>query len=407
VTFQLPTSRAEAADLDRRDPLAAAARQFELPDGVIYLVGHSLGPPTRTAKAKLAGAQAAWSYDLVSSWNSAGWIDLAERTGDRIAALIGAGKGEVIVTDNVSVNLFKLAAAVLPLARKYVLFVEEDEFPTDQYIVAGLGAVSSAEVRVLRPNETEAALSAGGVFIRSVVNYRSGEVADIAALEAEARRHGALIIWDLSHATGILDLTLGASGALLATGCTYKYLNGGPGSPAFVYAARSIAAKLNSPLPGWMGHAAPFAFDGSYMPKEGAARFASGTPPILSLAALDGALDAISGHAMQALREKAGGLGAIAIARAKALGLDVLSPEDDAKRGGHVSLRIADGYPVVQALAARGVLTDFRAPDTVRLGFSPLFLRYEQVWDAMDALADILATRSWDQPQFHARAKVT
>lgn len=407
MTFQLPTSRAEAEDLDRHDPLAAAARQFELPEGVIYLVGHSLGPPTRTAKAKLAAAQTAWSNDLVRSWNSAGWIDLAERTGDRIAALIGAGKGEVVVTDSVSVNLFKLAAAALPLARKYVLFVEEDEFPTDQYIVAGLGALSSAEVRVLPPNETGAALSAGGVFIRSVVNYRSGEVAGIAALETEARRHGALIIWDLSHATGILDMTLGASGALLATGCTYKYLNGGPGSPAFVYAARSIASKLNSPLPGWMGHAAPFAFEGAYKPKDGAARFASGTPPILSLTALDGTLDVFDGQALPELQSKARQLGAIAIARAKTLGLEVLSPQDDAKRGGHVSLRIAEGYPVVQALAARGVLADFRAPDTVRFGFSPLFLRYEQVWDAMDALADILATRSWDQPQFHARAKVT
>lgn len=407
MTFKLPTSRAEAEEIDRRDPLAAAAGQFALPDGVIYLVGHSLGPPTRTAQAKLATAQASWSNDLVRSWNSAGWIDLAERTGDRIAALIGAGKGEVVVTDSVSVNLFKLAAAALPLARKYVLFIEEDEFPTDQYIVAGLGALSSAEVRVLRSNETAAALSAGGVFIRSVVNYRSGEVADIGALETEARRHGALIIWDLSHATGILDLTLGANGALLATGCTYKYLNGGPGSPAFVYAERSIAPKLTSPLPGWMGHAAPFAFEGTYKPKDGVARFASGTPPILSLAALDGALDAFDGIELLALQSKARQLGAVAIERAKALGLVVQSPDDDATRGGHVSVRITEGYPVVQALAARGILADFRAPDTVRFGFSPLFLRYEQVWDAMDALADILATRSWDQPQFHARAKVT
>lgn len=407
MTFQPPNSRDEAEDLDRRDPLAGAAERFDLPEGTTYLVGHSLGPPSRAAAARLAAAQAAWSKDLVRSWNSAGWIDLAGRTGARIAALIGAGKDEVILADSVSVNLFKLAGAALPLARRYLLFVEADEFPTDQYILAGLGALSGAEARLLQPGETQTALSAGGVFIRSLVNYRTGEVADMAAYEAEARRHGALIIWDLSHATGILDLRLGASGALLATGCTYKYLNGGPGAPAFVYAASAIAPKLTSPLPGWMGHAAPFAFDGAYRPKDGAARFASGTPPILSLAALDGALEVFDGLALTELQTKARRLGAVAIARAAGLGITVGSPRDDLIRGGHVSLRISEGYPVVQALAARAVLADFRAPDTVRLGFSPLFLRYTQVWEAMDVLADILRTRSWDQPHFHARAAVT
>ncbi len=402
-----PTSRADAQALDRTDALASRTGLFRLPEGITYLVGHSLGPPPRTAQTRLSAAQADWASGLVRSWNSAGWIDLAERTGDRLAALIGAPAGDVIVTDNVSVNLFKLAAAALPHAERYALFVEEDEFPTDQYIAAGLGGLSGAAVRLLPPGGSFEALAAGGVVIKSAVNYRSAEVAGIAAHEREAQRHGALIVWDLSHATGVIDLHLASDGARLAAGCTYKYLNGGPGAPAFVYAAKEIAARLATPLPGWMGHSAPFAFDSRYTPRDGAARFASGTPPILSLAALGGALDVFDGVALEDLQAKARALGAIAIARAQGMGLEVLSPIEDAARGGHVSLRIAEGYPVVQALAARGVLADFRAPDTVRFGFSPLFLRYAQVWDALDVLDEILASRSWDAPEFHARAKVT
>jgi kynureninase len=405
--IKVPTSRAEALHLDAADPLAERARLFDLPAGVTYLVGHSLGPPPKGAREKLAAAQADWAESLVRSWNSAGWIDLAERTGNRLAALIGAEPGEVIVADSVSVNLFKLAAAALPQARTYVLFVEEDEFPTDQYIAAGLGGLSGADVRQLASGGGFDALKAGGVLIKSAVNYRSGEVADIAAHETEAKRHGARIIWDLSHATGVLDLKLGVDGAVLAAGCTYKYLNGGPGAPSFVYVSNALSGKLANPLPGWMGHAAPFAFDGKYVPREGVARFASGTPPILSLAALSGALEALDGVDLSQLQAKARALGALAIARAAEISLEVQSPEENAQRGAHVSLRIAEGYPVVQALAARGVMADFRAPDTVRLGFSPLFLTYAGVWDAMDALADILASKSWDQPQFHARARVT
>lgn len=405
--LQIPTSRNAALALDRSDPLAAARDQFEIAEGTIYLVGHSLGPPAAASRRKAEAALDAWRRDLVRGWNSAGWIDLAERAGDEIAKLVGAGSGSVVVTDNVSVNLFKLAAAALSLSRRPVLLIEEDEFPTDQYIIAELGALQRADVRRLPPGGGLDALKEGGVLVKSAVNYRSSEIADMGAHEAEARRHGAVIVWDLSHATGVVDLALQAQGVLLATGCTYKYLNGGPGAPAFIHAAPEIAGKITSPLPGWMGHAAPFAFDPVYAPREGAARFASGTPPILSLASLDGALEVFAGYPMPALQKKAASLGALAMSRAKALGLALLSPADDTRRGGHVSVRIEEGYPVVQALAARGVLADFRAPDTVRFGFSPLFLSHAQVWDAMDALSDILATGSWNQPEFHTRAKVT
>lgn len=405
--FQVPNCRDDALALDRGDPLAPARSHFEIPGGTIYLVGHSLGPPPVQARRKAEAALDAWRNELVKGWNSVGWIDLAERTGGRLARLIGAEPGSVVVTDNVSVNLFKLAAAALGLCRKAILVIEEDEFPTDQYIVAALGNLQRIEVRRVPAGEGIAALKEGGVLIKSAVNYRSSGIADMAAHEAEARRNGALIVWDLSHATGVLNLRLQANGALLATGCTYKYLNGGPGAPAFVHAASEMAGKLSTPLPGWMGHAAPFAFESHYAPREGAARFASGTPPILSLASLDGALDVVCGQAPEDIQTKARRMGAMAIRRAKEMGLELLSPQDDARRGGHVSLRITEGYPVVQALAARGVLSDFRAPDTVRLGFSPLFLTYAQVWDAMDILGDILSTRSWDAPEFHIRAKVT
>lgn len=405
--YQIPTHRDAALALDRADPLVAARGNFEIAENTVYLVGHSLGPLATPSRRRAEAVLEAWQSDIVRGWNSAGWIDLAERTGARLSRLIGADASSVIAADNVSVNLFKLTAAALGLSRKPTLVIEEDEFPTDQYIASALGTLQRIDVRRVPPGEGIAALKEGGVLIKSAVNYRSSRIADIAGHEAEARRHGALIVWDLSHATGVLNLTLQAHGALLATGCSYKYLNGGPGAPAFIYASTEIAEKLSSPLPGWMGHAAPFDFEAVYTPRDGAARFASGTPPILSLASLDGALDVVCEYALETLQAKARALGNMAIDRAKRSGLTLLSPEEDQHRGGHVSIRIKEGYPVVQALAARGVLADFRAPDTVRFGFSPLFLTFCQVWDAMDILADILSTRRWDAPEFHVRAKVT
>jgi kynureninase len=405
--FEVPTHRKAALALDAADPLAAARSQFEIAPQIIYLVGHSLGPLPGEARRRASQALAAWQSELVRAWNSAGWIDLAERIGDRIAGLIGAEPGSVMVTDNVSVNLFKLAAPALRLCRTGRLVIEEDEFPTDQYIISGLARFLDIDVVRAAPGEGMTWLREGGVLVKSAVSYRSGEIADIGRHEAEARRHGAQIVWDLSHATGVVNLDLHASGARLATGCTYKYLNGGPGAPAFVYVSPEIAGGVTSPLPGWMGHQAPFAFDSDYRPRAGAARFASGTPAILSLAALEGALDVFQGYEMPALQHKAAALGALAISRAAPLGLEVSSPRENHRRGGHVSFRIAHGFALVQALAARGVLADFRAPDTVRLGFSPLVLSYTEVWDAMETLSDILMTRSWNDPQFLTTARVT
>ncbi|MDZ4760203.1 MAG: aminotransferase class V-fold PLP-dependent enzyme [Alphaproteobacteria bacterium] len=406
---QPPTSRAGAATLDARDPLASARSAFVLPEGLIYLDGHSLGPATHTALDRVGQAAGReWAQGLIRSWNDAGWIDLAARTGARIARLIGARPGEVIVCDSVSVNLFKLAAAALPLVRSRTLLIEEDEFPTDQYIAEGLASLSGAPLMSLAPGDGATALAReGGVLIKSVVNYRTALMADMAAHEAAAAQGGGIVLWDLSHATGVLDVDMGSSDARLAAGCTYKYLNGGPGSPAFVYARRDVSATMRSPLPGWMGHAAPFAFDAGYRPADHVARFASGTPAILSLAALSGALYALEDVDMSLATRKARALGDLCLARASAMKLATSSPAEREMRGGHVSLLHEDGYAVVQALAARGVIADFRAPDTIRFGFSPLFIRYVDVWDAMDILGEILATRAFDTPDFRRQATVT
>lgn len=407
--MKIATTRNEALDLDARDPLADARDHFNLPDGITYLVGHSLGPPHSAALEKLSHCAAdSWAKGLVGSWNSAGWFDLAAKLGGKLSGLIGADPSEVMVTDTVSVNLFKLAASALPLSQgTRQICVDAEEFPTDQYIAEAFADLTEVTCRRVKPGEDFDALSKGGVYIKSAVNYRSGERVDMKAYEEKARDSGALIIWDLSHATGVIALDMKAAGAKLATGCTYKYLNGGPGAPSFLYADKNLLPKLHTPLPGWMGHAAPFEFDGQYKPREDAARFASGTPPILSLSALEGALEAFDGRDMKAIEVKAGALGDLCIARAENIGLEVMSPRDALKRGGHVSLKVKNGYPVTRALNAKGFQSDFRTPDTIRFGFSPLYLRYVDVWDLMESLAEILETKSWDAPEYHARSKVT
>jgi len=405
--ISLPESRADAEALDEVDPLARCRAAFALPEGVTYLVGHSLGPATIGAmEAVREASEGAWLNDRVGAWNSADWIQLAERVGGRTAKLVGADASEVVVCDSVSVNLFKLAAAALPLARTRRLVVETDEFPTDQYILEGLSGVADVELIRAEPGQGLAQLN-GGVLVKSLVNYRSADVADMFADEAAAQNEGGWIVWDLSHATGVLDVQLAKSHARLAAGCTYKYLNGGPGAPAFLYARGDVAGELSSPLPGWMGHAAPFEFTSDYKPKHGAARFACGTPPILSLAALDGALKVFDDVAMRDVQAKSRSLGQMCLMMAEGMGLDIASPLDPQRRGGHVSLRHPDGYPLVRAMADWGIEADFRTPHTIRLGLSPLFLSYAEIWDAMSELAEIVETRSWDTACYREKAIVT
>ncbi len=400
-------SRHDAEALDAADPLAPLRDQFDLPEGVIYLDGNSLGPPPRAALKRISEtAKDHWGRDLIKSWNTAGWIDLPKRCGAKIAALIGADGDDVIVCDSTSVNIFKLASALIK-GRGGALAYEHDEFPTDGYILQGLAAMSGAALLELnRPSPETAFADNVSVLIKSAVHYKTAVIADIPAWERAAEKAGAVIVWDLSHAGGVIDLNLKADGARYAVGCGYKYLNGGPGAPAYVYVEHDAANRLAQPLSGWMGHARAFEFAGDYAPAAGVKRFACGTPPILSMASLDAALEVYDGVDMSAVERKAKALGDIFLARAQRLGLDTVSPGIDERRGGHVSLKFADGYAVVQALIARGVIGDFRTPDLMRFGFAPLYLRYADIWDAADALEDIIKSESWRSPEFATRKAV-
>jgi len=402
------TSRAAAEALDRDDPLAGKRAAFDIPGGVIYLDGNSLGPLPHVARDALHRAiETEWRTDLIKSWNTADWINLPTRTGDRIAALIGAPAGSVLCADSVSVNLFKLAAALVTRGAGLIA-VERGDFPTDGYILEGLAKISGAGFSLIEPGAGVAGLPEdGGVLVRSAVHYKTAQIVDIEAEERAAAERGAAIIWDLSHAVGLVDTRLEARGARYAVGCGYKYLNGGPGAPGFVHVHPSVAGDLAQPLSGWMGHADPFEFTDGYRPAEGIKRFSAGTPPILSMTALHAALGLYEGLDLGALQEKARALGDLFLSRIAPLDLPCVSPGIGERRGGHVSVRHADGYAVVQALIAQGIIGDFRSPDLMRFGFSPLFLSYADVFDAAEALVETVRSGRYRAPEFNTRGAVT
>ncbi|MFN3835135.1 MAG: aminotransferase class V-fold PLP-dependent enzyme [Glycocaulis sp.] len=397
----------DARGLDRNNPFADVARRFGLPAGLIYLDGNSLGPPPKAALEALSGAaQGEWGRDLIASWNSADWMGLPLRTGARIARLIGVSQDSVIACDSVSVNLFKLAAGLVMQGRRGVA-VERGDFPTDGYIMEGLSQLSGTPFTYVEPGAGVAGLPDGfEVLVRSAVHYKTAAIVDIAAEEREAERLGKVIIWDLSHAAGVINLKLERDGAKYAAGCGYKYLNGGPGAPAFIYCRPDLAEGFSQPLSGWMGHATPFAFKDGYKPAGGVSRFAAGTPAILSLTALYGALSAFDGVDMGEVEAKARALGDTFLAAIAPLGLETISPPS-AQRGGHVSLLHEDGYPVVQALIAEGVIGDFREPDVMRFGFAPLYLTHEAVFTAGQRLTGIIQSGRWREDRFSRRAAVT
>ncbi|MDQ0463857.1 kynureninase [Caulobacter ginsengisoli] len=407
-------SRAE--DLDRDDPLADFREAFALPEGVIYLDGNSLGPPPLAALEDLnEAAHEAWGQGLVRSWNTAGWIDAPTRLGDRLAGLIGADPGEVIVADSTSVNLFKLLVAALQARpERTVVLSEPGDFPTDLYMAQGavrtLGGGRRLDLR--EPEDLEAALGPDtAVLLLGHVHYKSGRVRDMAGLTARAQAAGALVLWDLSHSGGVLPVELNACNVDLAVGCTYKYLSGGPGAPAYLFVAKRHQDSLISPLGGWMGHAQPFAFEDGYAPAEGIRRFACGTPPILSLTGLEAgaALALRAGPARLAAKARALGDLFIEVIEAgpAAAALSLASPRDSGERGGQVSFRHPQAYAIVQALIARGVIGDFRAPDICRFGFSPLFLSFAEVEAAAEMLGEVVAERVYEDPAYSVRTAVT
>ncbi|MFC1465326.1 MAG: kynureninase [Candidatus Brachytrichaceae bacterium NZ_4S206] len=416
TSFNLPDSRTAAAALDARDPLASFRDRFHLPEGVIYLDGNSLGPLPGVARCRLAQViEAEWGDGLIRSWNAAGWIELPRRVGDKLARLIGAQPGEVIVADSTSINLFKVLAGALGLrpGRRYIVS-ERDNFPTDLYMVQGLIALLGGDYQLKLVEGDEIADAIDGdtaVVMLTHVNYRTGHMHDMADITRRAHACGALAIWDLAHSAGAVPVDLNEAQADFAVGCGYKYLNGGPGAPAFIFVAQRHQADFRQPLSGWLGHAHPFAFEAHYRPAEGIARALCGTPPILSLAALECGVDIALEAPMPAVRAKSLALTDLFIGlverRCESHGLRLITPREHDRRGSQVCFAHPEAFPIMQALIARGVIGDFRAPDILRFGFAPLYVRYADVWDAVHILVEVLESRTWDRPEFRRWGKVT
>ena len=426
------TSLSDCQAHDRADVLAPLRELFDLPAGVIYLDGNSLGAQPRAVPARVAAVVAQqWGRDLITSWNKAGWFALPRRVGDRIAPWIGAQAGQVVAADTTSINLYKALSAALSIARQQdgtrrVVVSERSNFPTDLYIAEALCRERGCTLKLIEPHEVLQSLQPDvAVLMLTQVNYRTGALHDMAHITAAAHAAGVLTVWDLCHSAGAVPVDLTGADADFAVGCTYKYFNGGPGSPAFVWVHPRHVARCWQPLAGWWGHAAPFDFTPEYQPAMDITRYQCGTQPIISLAALDAALDVF---------DAAAGLGGMAALRAKSLQLtdlfierveaqcpgqfELVTPRAHARRGSQVCLsptaRLPAGsaYAIVQALIARGVIGDFRAgdaqqPDIVRLGFTPLYLRHEDVWHAARHLAEVLQKQEYLKPEFNQRHAVT
>jgi kynureninase len=403
----------EARQLDAGDPLAFARERFRVPEDLIYLDGNSLGAlPVATEMRVAEMIRDQWGKDLIASWNKHEWIDAPLRIAAKLAPVVGARADELAIADSTSVCLFKLlSAAARARPGRRTILTQQGNFPTDTYIAEGLAEMLGLELRRAAPDDVIAGIGEDTAAVTLThVDYRSGARFDMRAINDAAAAAGTLVVWDLSHSAGAVELDLNGSGCRLAIGCGYKYLNGGPGAPAFLYVAKDLQDELRSPLQGWMGHSEPFAFEEGYRPTRGMARFLTGTPPVIALAALDSGLGTFDGVSMASLEAKSKALLRLFIGEIEARCGDDLrrfGPSDLARRGSHVCFAHPQGYAVMQALIARGVIGDFRAPDLMRFGFTPLYTRFVDAWRAADALADILATREWDQPRFKARSKVT
>src|SRR6478735_3143786 len=424
--------------LDAEDPLAALRDRFLLPEGVIYLDGNSLGVLPKTAPARIAEVVAKeWGEGLIRSWNTAGWFDLPQRLGDKVARLVGAAPGEVVCTDSTSINLYKVLFAALSQVllatpegspQRRVVLSERSNFPTDLYIAESICRERGFTLRLIEADELPAALDQQvAVLLLTHVNYRTGAMHDMKAVTAAAHAVGALTVWDLAHSAGAVPVALNDSEADFAIGCGYKYLNGGPGAPAFVWVHTRHAGQFEQPLSGWWGHAAPFEFTPNYRPAPGIARYLCGTQPIVALAGLECGLDTVL--AAEAFSD---GKGSMAALRTKSLALTdafialveqrcagrftLVTPRAHGRRGSQVCLALRDGgagaYAIVQALIARGVIGDFRAgdaqmPDILRFGFTPLYLGFEDVWNAVEHLVQVLDGEEWQRPEFNQKLAVT
>ncbi len=401
-----------ARELDVADAIAHFRDRFDLPEGVIYLDGNSLGPLPRATRERLHRViDTEWGEGLIRSWNElpgggGDWIAMPQRVGAKIAPLIGAQAHEVIACDSVSVNLAKLIGAALSLnPGRNVVLSEPGNFPTDLYMIQGDDRV---EQRLAQRDRMIDALDEDvALLLLTHVHYKTGEMFDMAALTKAAQDVGAIVLWDLSHSGGAVPVDLNGANADLAVGCGYKYLNGGPGAPAYAFVAERHHGDFTQPLTGWFGHAQPFAFSDEYEPAEGVKRLLAGTPPVLAMAALESGVELIAEIGMEALVAKSRALSEFFRECVADLDLDLVSPRDPAQRGSQLSFRHQNAYALSQALIARGVIGDFRDPDILRLGFAPAYLRFGDIAEAARHLAQVLETGEWQQPEFQERAAVT
>ncbi|GAA4661411.1 kynureninase [Arthrobacter cryoconiti] len=417
----LPTTRDACLAADAQDSLRNFRTDFLLPEGLIYLDGNSLGARPRTSLATATRVlEDEWGTGLIRSWNTAGWFDLPGRLGNKLATLIGAGPDEVVITDTTSINLFKSLAAAIRIQQsldpaRTVILTERDNFPTDIYMAEGIADFLGQGYSVRLIDETLSLQEALGADVAVValshVNYRTGAMWDMTATSKQIHDAGGLVVWDLAHAAGAVPVDLRGAGADFAVGCTYKYLNGGPGSPAFIWVNAAHHDRFWQPLSGWWGHARPFAMEDSYEPVSGIGRFLCGTQPVLSMALVECGLDVSLAASMDAVRAKSLALTDLFIALVSARRgehpLELITPMEHERRGSHVSYAHPDGYAIMQALIARGIIGDYREPHVLRFGITPLYLGFVDVWDAVEALFDILDNRLWDASKFQERLAVT
>lgn len=405
---------------DAEDELANLKSQFDLPQGVIYLDGNSLGAkPIKAMDCAQQVINQQWGTDLINSWNKAGWWDLPVRLGNKIGQLVGARENETVVTDTTSMNLFKVLATAIGIQQQHptrkTIIAERDSFPTDLYMIEGFMALINQGYKLQlidQPEDLPQYLDEQtAVVVLSHVNYRTGYLHDMAAVNQQAHAQGALIIWDLCHSIGAVPIDLNGSNSDFAIGCTYKYLNGGPGSPAMLWVHSRYQTAFNQPLSGWWGHAKPFAMDVSYTPADNVRRYLCGTQPIVSMSLVECGVDIFLQTDMQALRQKSLRLTDVLIQlleqECAGYDLTLITPREHLHRGSHISVRQPHGYAIVQALIARGVIGDYREPEVIRLGVTPLYLSFCDIWQAVQHLKQVLVSQEWAQPQFQTRRQVT
>jgi kynureninase len=408
--------KSEFIALDAASTLSGVRQRFSIPDGVIYMNGNSLGAmPKSVGDSLSAFVEKEWGQDLIRSWNVNGWYVLASQLGEQVSRLIGAAPDEVIFSDSTSVNLYKLVVTALNIkSQRKKIITDTDNFPTDLYILEGVAKSfgRGIEIEVVDRKDVIDCIDRDTALLTlTQANYRTSELYDLQEVSKAAHRQGALVLWDLSHSCGAMPIDLNGANVDLATGCGYKYLNGGPGAPAFLYVAKRWQEQIDQPLTGWMGHKAPFAMSADYVPAEGITQMLTGTPPIASAICLREGLSVFDGISLTDVRAASMEMGKLFIELTDDLcrdyPLSLVSPVDGERRGSHIALRHENAYALMQELIANGVIGDFRAADIMRFAFTPLYLRYIDVWHAVAVLRTILETESWNKPEYATRAAVT